>query len=160
MLTTITCPLHPPSLVATSLAIVALTASILKVPITDTSVWGGSSADTTNDGADYVTFATSTTNAYVAAECWCRHPFCIWFSDPVHPLGWCRRRLYLTEGSSQSEIDGQAGNDSLNFAVGTYAQSTIRGGAGVTRFTDSGAVTLSDNTSILGGDGADTVAFD
>ena len=32
--------------------------------------------------------------------------------------------------------------------------------AGVTRFQDSGAVTLSGNSSILGGDGADTVAFD
>ena len=33
--------------------------------VTDTSIWGGSSADTTNDGADYVTFAASTTNAWV-----------------------------------------------------------------------------------------------
>ena len=47
----------------------------------------------------------------------------------------------------------------MNFAVGTYSQSTIRGGAGVTRFTNSGIVTLAEGTSILGGDGSDTVSF-
>ena len=56
--------------------------------VTDTSIWGGSSADTTNDGADYVTFAAATTNAYIQLNAGADTLLQL-LPDSVHRLGWC-----------------------------------------------------------------------
>ena len=82
-----------------------------------------------------MTFAASTTNAWVQLNAGADTITAAASLTQSTVWGGADGDSIALKASSQSEIDGQAGNDTLNFAVGTYSQSTIRGGAGVTRFT-------------------------
>ena len=79
-----------------------------------------------------MTFAASTTDAYVQLNAGADTLLASASLTQSTVWGGADGDSISLKGSSQSEIDGQAGNDTLNFAVGTYSQSTIRGGAGVT----------------------------
>ena len=85
--------------------------------LADTSVWGGSSADTTNDGADYVTFALSTTNAYVQLNAGADTLLASKSLTQSTLWGGADGDSISLTASSQSEIDGQAGNDTLELQL-------------------------------------------
>ena len=97
------------------------------------SIWGGSTQDTTNDGSDYLTFTASATSAYIQTNAGNDslpqvHPSSI-------PSGAVRTLTPLLSPVLLRPRLLPVGNDSLHLGAGTYAQSTIEGGAGADYIT-------------------------